>query len=95
MSEVKKNVPYVKSYDANGDLINPILFAYRGYGPNRAQRRETEGKTSTRPFSNKKGIKLVVAKIGPYSFMKLEKKIIQQGTGTRLMIQERVNKKSN
>jgi len=93
MSEITKNVPYVKSYDANGDLINPILFNYRGFGPNRKQRRETEGKTSKRPFSNKKGIHLVVAQIGPTSFMKLEKKIIAQGTGTRLMIQERVNKR--
>lgn len=94
MSETK-NMPYVKSYDANGDLINPILFKYRGFGPNRRERRMAEGKTSSRPFSNKKGIQLVVTKIGPYSFMKWEKKVIQQGeTGTRLQYVERVNKQS-
>jgi len=90
MSEVTTNTPYVKSYDANGDLINPILFKYGGYGPNRKARREASGITSTRPFNNKKGIKLVVSKIGPYRFMKFEKKVIKQGeTGTRVQFVER------
>lgn len=85
-----RNIPYVKSYDAQGDLINPILFQYKGFGPNRKDRRLAEGKTSTRPFSNKKGMQLVVVKTGPYSFMRFEKKIIQQGeTGTRLQFVER------
>lgn len=86
---VEKNVPYVKSYDANGDLINPILFKYVGLGPNRKARRKAEGKTSTRPFSNKKGIQIVVTKIGPYAFMKWEKTLIQQGSGTRVLYKER------
>jgi hypothetical protein len=93
MSE-NRNMPYVKSYDAQGELINPILFSYRGYEPNRKARRAESGKTSTRPFSNKKGIKLVVVRTGDYDFIKLEKKIIEQGNGTRLMIQERVNKRN-
>ena len=92
MSELAKNVPYVKAYDASGELINPILFAYSGRGPNRQQRRKDSGKTSTRPFSNKKGIQLVVVQTGPTSFVKLEKTLIEQGSGTRLLIRERVSK---
>lgn len=86
----KKNIPYVKAYDASGELINPILFNYRGYGPNRRTRREALNK---RPFSNKKGIQLVVVRTGPYRFLKLEKTLIEQGSGTRLLIRERINKK--
>jgi hypothetical protein len=86
----RKNIPYVKAYDASGELINPILFSYRGYGPNRKERREKEGKTSKRPFSNKKGIQLAIVRVGPYSFMKFEKKLIKQGeSDTRLQYLER------
>ena len=60
---------------------------------NRKERRLAEGKTSTRPFSNKKGIQLVVTKTGPTSFMKFEKKIIQQGKDTRLQFVQRVKTK--
>lgn len=33
------NIPYVKKYDANGRLINPIKGVYSSNGPNRRQRR--------------------------------------------------------
>lgn len=33
------NVPYVKQYDAAGNLINPIEGEYRSTGPNRRMRR--------------------------------------------------------
>lgn len=85
----QKNIPYVKAYDANGDLINPILFQYKGYGPNRKERRLSAGITSTRPFNNKKGLQLKVVQIGPYSFMKFGLKVIQQGDGTRVQFIER------
>ena len=87
-----KNTPYVKAHDASGDLINPILFKYAGLGPNRRERRKASGVTSTRPFSNKKGINLVVTQIGLYSFIRFEKKVIQQGSNTRLQMVERFRK---
>lgn len=84
------NTPYVKSYDAKGELINPILFQYKGYGPNRKERRLEGGKTSTRPFSNKKGIKLKIVRVSRYAFMKFEAKVIKQGKNdTRVQFVER------
>tara|TARA_R110000772_G_scaffold50518_4_gene116126 strand:+ start:653 stop:934 length:282 start_codon:yes stop_codon:yes gene_type:complete len=88
------NIPYVKAYDGAGDLINPILFNYKSDGANRKARRVAEGITSTRPFSNKKGIQIVVSKIGVYDFMRFEKKVIEQGDkGTRVQLIERKTKK--
>lgn len=85
-----RNIPYVKAYDANGDLINPILFAYKNNGPNRKQRRSKPG----RLINNKKGIQLVVVRTGPYSFSKFEKVLIKQGdTGTRVQVRERKSKR--
>ncbi len=34
-----KNVPYVKHYDKNGKLTNPIETGFFQYGPNRKARR--------------------------------------------------------
>lgn len=36
---LEPNVPYVKQYDAQGNLINPINGEYRSTGPNRRMRR--------------------------------------------------------
>jgi len=84
------NVPYVKEYNDKGFLTNPILFNYESVGPNRKERRGADGISSTRPFSNKKGIQINIVQVGRYSFMKFEKKVIQQGdTGTRVQFVER------
>lgn len=66
------NRPYVKQYDANGDLINPIVSKFLNTSPNRRERRE---ETVNRPrlFNNKKGIQLVVTKIGWQKFTKYYK----------------------
>jgi hypothetical protein len=89
------NIPYRRQYDAAGNLINPIgPEGYKNNFPNRRERRQQSGTRSTRPFSNKKGIQLVVTQFAPGKFTKFEKKIIKQGeTGTRLQFHERVNKK--
>tara|TARA_R110002074_G_scaffold189465_4_gene355260 strand:+ start:8205 stop:8480 length:276 start_codon:yes stop_codon:yes gene_type:complete len=86
MSDQVKNIPYVKAYDANGDLINPILFKYRNDKPNRKARRLANGTTSTRPFGNSKGIILKVVDLGRAGFIKFHGRLIDQGAGkgTRL-----------
>lgn len=86
---IDRNIPYVKKYDAQGVLINPIMSEYKNRHPNRKERRVADGTTSERPFSNKKGAMIVVTKIGPYKFMKFRKFLIQQGNNdTRVMFQE-------
>lgn len=77
------NRPYVKQYDANGDLINPIVSKFLNTEPNRRDRRE-EMFNKTRLFSNKKGIQLVVTKIGWRKFTKYRK--IFQNIGKKRII---------
>jgi len=61
------NQPYVKQFNEQGILQNPIVGSYRHKFQNRSKRREPDG----RPFSNKKGIQLVV--IGNAKFKKHKK----------------------
>jgi len=76
------NRPYVKQYDAEGKLINPIEGGYypsktinqafpEGF-PNRKERRKALVRKD-RAFSNKKGIQLVVTYIGMGKFTKYYK----------------------
>jgi len=75
------NRPYVKQYDASGQLINPIDGFYPsktirpefplGF-PNRRERRDALV-NQKRKFNNKKGLQLVVTKIGALHFMKYSK----------------------
>lgn len=71
-----KNKPYVKVYE-NGLVTNkitkenPVINFY----PNRRQRRDNGG----REISNKKGISLVVTKIGRMLFEKTIKRIDSLG----------------
>tara|TARA_R110000851_G_scaffold27764_4_gene77867 strand:+ start:5683 stop:5931 length:249 start_codon:yes stop_codon:yes gene_type:complete len=65
------NRPYVKQYDAAGDLINPIIGEFVNLQPNRRERKKNAKKE--RAFSNKRGTQLVVTKIGWLSFMKYRK----------------------
>lgn len=83
------NRPYVKQFDAEGDLINPIngYFpskrtnkAFPSGFPNRRERREALVHKN-RSFSNKKGIQLVVTQIGREIFMKHVKKFQLVGKG--------------
>lgn len=72
------NRPYVKQYDANGDLLNPIVDYFSskrvtkdfpsGF-PNRRERRAVLV-NSPRGLSNKKGLQLVVTNLGRGRFMK-------------------------
>lgn len=80
------NKPYVKIYD-NGILTNPIT-KHKGYvttSENRKSRRQNPG----RSFSNKKGIQLVVTKIGPLSFHKSIKIIHHTENGVFVQHQDR------
>ncbi len=74
------NIPYVKQYDAKGDLINPIIDSYFNKFANGVTRRKKLG----RAFNNKKGIQLVVTQIGNYQFTKY-KKVIQYLKGKSIV----------
>ena len=50
------NTPYVKEYDKNGELLNPINGKYVNKFPNRQQRKAN----NTRFFNNKKSHQMVV-----------------------------------
>ena len=100
MSKDKKkpepNRPYVKQYDAAGELLNPIDKAYLNTGPNRRERRMAEGKTSTRPFSNKKGPQIFVISLGhgvTRKVFKLIRKVTHvQGRGPHVQTIQKVNR---
>lgn len=62
MTEQIKNIPYVKQYDADGVLTNPITTGITNPFPNRAERR---AELTSKPFKgNKKGISLTVVNNG-------------------------------
>ena len=50
------NTPYVKEYDKNGELLNPINGKYVNEFPNRQQRKPNR----QRFFNNKKTYQMVV-----------------------------------
>lgn len=70
---IETNQPYIKTYDEFGVVSNPITRKnpFRNSGPNRSARRSIGG----RLFSNKKGTKLVVSRIGLMSFVKYFKNL--------------------
>ena len=70
------NRPYVKQYDAEGKLVNPIVGEFINSQPNRQERRE-DTLNKKRLFNNKKGTQLVITRIGWFKFMKY-KKVFQQ-----------------
>ena len=59
-----KNEPYVKHYDENGQVSNPIKGIYKSQFDNRRQRRQHLNET--RFMGNTKGVCLTVVKIGKY-----------------------------
>ena len=75
------NRPYVKQYDSEGTLINPIEGYFpskrankefpSGF-PNRRERRDVLNKKN-RSYSNKKGVQLVVTRIGRYLYTKYKR----------------------
>jgi len=81
------NRPYVKQFDANGDLINPI----NGYFPSKRinkhfpegfpNRRERRNALVNQPrtHSNKKGTQVVITRIGLMKFTKFFKKFQKIG----------------
>lgn len=77
------NRPYVKQYDADGDLINPIVSKFLNTEPNRQDRRSFTVNRQ-RLFSNKKGVQLVITKIGRDKFMKYKK--VFQNIGNKRII---------
>jgi len=54
------NKPYVKQYDKNGKVTNPIIGSIQSEFPNRRSRREI--KNQPRFFNNRKSNKLTVGK---------------------------------
>lgn len=56
-----KNEPYVKQFDENGTLTNPINGVYQNEFPNRKERRGH--KNRQRFISNKKGVSLTITKL--------------------------------
>lgn len=91
----KINEPYVKQYDANGLVLNKITKQNPlvNPNPNRRQRRFNAG----REMSNKKGISLVVTKIGNYKFEKTIKRRHPDGTVTYIEVnpKQKQSKKLN
>jgi len=67
-----KNISYVK-HTVGGLLVNPITKdrPVQHPLPNRAMRRMRGG----RPFSNKKGVQVVVTRIGTLTFQEIHKRI--------------------
>lgn len=66
-----KNVPYIKQYDQDGVLLNPIKGPYESKLPNRRQRRAF--KNEPRFIGNSKGIHLTVTEdsIRPRAFKRI------------------------
>ena len=58
------NIPYVKIYDENGILKNPIVGSFLNPFKNRSQRREVKQKN--RFFGNGKNLPLTVTKTVKY-----------------------------
>ncbi len=88
-----KNIPYVKQYDQDGVLLNPLSTyeegEYKSKLPNRRQRRDT-GKRFVR---NNKGVSLTVTEdsIRPRAF----KRIVQTITHKIVSTIEKVKTKKN
>lgn len=62
MNQENKNIPYVKEYDTEGKLTNPIEKRFTNPFPNRSERR---AELTSKPFKgNKKGISLTVVNKG-------------------------------
>lgn len=72
-----KNQPYKKIINEEGDLANPIskYNPYLHLFPSRSQRRKML-KLGKEPKNNKKGIRLVVTKVGVKDFIKT--KVVRQ-----------------
>jgi hypothetical protein len=76
-NKCKMNIPYIKEYNENGELVNPLLRTTLHKFPNRRQRR---AELATKRFKgNKKGISLTV-----YNNMKYERtrQVVKQKDGT-------------
>jgi hypothetical protein len=58
------NTPYVKRFNENGELLNPINGTYMSQHPNRRQRKSME--KGTRMFPNDKGFHMTVTPFGRY-----------------------------
>lgn len=74
---MQKNIPYVKVYDENGVLTNPIKKSYFSPYQNRRQRRQRLG----RPIGNHKGVSIITTNDGKYQsiFFKVLQKIKIEG----------------
>jgi hypothetical protein len=81
--EPRVNIPYVKHYNEEGDLINPIANgkSFINVLPNRKTRRFLSRAHKSK--NNKKGVRLVVTKIGPMEFFKT--KLVKQRIGDKLI----------
>lgn len=62
------NVPYVKAYDNNGFLANPIIEGYMSNFPNRKQRRKIKQKN--RFYGESKNFHLTTT--GKYAFRRIK-----------------------
>lgn len=97
MSEKEEpNRPYVKAYSAAGELLNPIKTEYLTTGPTRKERRLETGITSTRPFSNKKGVQLFIISLGQGAkrkVYKLIRKVTQKPGRTYVQTIQKVNRR--
>ena len=58
------NQPYVKQFDSNGTLLNPIKGMYLNESPNRKERREIFNKPRFK--GNGKNISLTIMPIGKF-----------------------------
>lgn len=70
------NIPYVKKYDTNGVLTNPIKDFYASREPNRRERRRRE----PRFMNNRRGVHLYVLGIRKFRLLaqRIDNKVIKQ-----------------
>lgn len=60
------NTPYVKKFDENGVVTNPIIGKYKNESPNRRENRLLTKNNGPRFTNNRKGIALTVLKTMKY-----------------------------
>lgn len=80
------NQPYVKQYNDQGKLINPIVGTYKSEFPTRSERRQEMSLINNRPFvGNSKNHHLTVMKTAKYKRVRQE--TIDRETGKKKFIE--------
>lgn len=72
INDTNKNIPYVKIFNSEGKLVNPITKGdpYNNYFMNRSDRRKLIKKATKHPTNNKKGTRVIVTPFSLGKFIK-------------------------